>query len=172
MSFLSESWLGLGRFIADAARQILVEGLPIAIESPGVNVHFGQGYNVSHVHSHCLLSGVYYIAVPSGAGELVLEDPRVQAVFASDYGRYRGSVLGAPRFSVSPREGLLVLFPSWLSHRVDANASDDLRISLPVNVLIAPAPPPSGTAAPSDRGGTARRLPRAGDGVSKGFGAR
>ena len=39
-------------------------------------------------------------------------------------------------YYVQPKENLMILFPSWLMHSVDASASDDDRISLSFNIHI------------------------------------
>lgn len=172
LDLMAEPWAPLTRFLITAINALLVEGVSWRLQTNGVNVHHGGGYNVSHVHSHCLLSGVYYITVPPGAGELVLEDPRAQAAFANTYGLFREEQGGA-KHVVQPREGLLVLFPSWLSHRVEPNGSKELRISLPINVMVkevsvAAAPP----APPAWSTNVSLSTRFAAEGASRGFGAR
>jgi len=38
-------------------------------------------------------------------------------------------------FQVEPKEGRLVLFPSWLTHRVSVNRTDEERISIAFNLV-------------------------------------
>ncbi len=37
---------------------------------------------------------------------------------------------------VTVTNGTLLLFPSWLAHSVDANSSDEIRISISFNVML------------------------------------
>ena len=64
--------------------------------------------HLPHVHESSQASGVYYVSAPPGSGALVLEDPRgPRPPFTN-------------RVINRPREGLLIIFPPWLSHHVTA----------------------------------------------------
>ena len=130
-----EVWAPLGGFVRKLLQSLLRPDLSYALRSTGANVHLEGGFNYAHVHSNCIISGVYYISCPPGSGELVFEDPRVQAVFANAYNQFHQDQ-GHPDVSLTPSEGLLVLFPSWLSHRVEPSASFEPRISVPINVVL------------------------------------
>lgn len=131
----AQPWAPLTAFISKVVSELVRDELVWSLHTPGLNIHGFGGFNASHVHSNCLLSGVYYISCPAESGDLVLEDPRVQAVFASTYGFFRHD-LGCPTVALTPHEGLLVLFPSWLSHHVEPCGVAQLRISLPINVVV------------------------------------
>lgn len=77
----------------------------------------GPGQSTSE-HSHEeldeLLSGVYYINVPDGSGDIVLLDGHLTA-------------------RLTPTAGTYLFFPPSLSHRVEPNRSDELRLSLAFN---------------------------------------
>ncbi len=68
----------------------------------------------SHEEDDELLSGVYYVACPADSGDLLLHDD--EAVIR-----------------VTPRPGLLVLFPPDLPHEVEENRSDATRLSVAFN---------------------------------------
>ena len=135
LDLAAQPWAPLSAFITKVVQGLLREGLTWRLHTNGLNVHGFGGFNASHIHSNCLLSGVYYIACPAESGDLVLEDPRSQAVFADTYALFRHD-LGRSRVELAPHEGLLVLFPSWLSHHVEPSAAAQLRISLPINVVL------------------------------------
>lgn len=61
------------------------------------------------------LSWVYYVSVPKDSGKLI---------FMLDAYRLM------PSYTYEPVEGMLVLFPSWLLHKVTKNMSNDVRISI------------------------------------------
>lgn len=69
-----------------------------------------------HDHSEGdeLLSAVYYIHCPTDSGRLILHDDQAQIL-------------------VTPRAGLLVLFPPDLPHEVEVNASQATRLSVAFN---------------------------------------
>jgi uncharacterized protein (TIGR02466 family) len=96
------------------------------------NINPRGGYNVAHCHANSFLSGVYYLSVPENSGNIVFYDPRVQL------DAMRGpikevSAHTAPEVIYKPKEGLLLLFPSWLLHRVEPNDSDRERVSIAFN---------------------------------------
>jgi hypothetical protein len=68
----------------------------------------------SHEEDDELLSAVYYLECPARSGRLLLKDH--DAVIA-----------------VTPRPGLLVLFPPDLPHEVEQNAGDRTRLSVAFN---------------------------------------
>jgi hypothetical protein len=83
----------------------------------------GPGQSTSeHTHEELdeLLSGVYYLSVPAKSGDIVLRDGRI-------------------RMRVTPEAGMLLFFPPSLSHRVETNCSEDLRLSLAFNFGLADA---------------------------------
>ncbi len=131
----SEAWSPLTEFLHGAVRDVLVGDKEFFLETPGLNVHGEGGVNMSHVHPGCVLSGVYYISCPSGSGDLVFSDPRVQCAYAMHYRHFKHD-LGGAQVRFAPSEGALLLFPSWLAHAVEPNSAFGLRMSLPINVLL------------------------------------
>lgn len=96
----------------------------------------GHYHNV-HNHPANTWSGVYYVddgAPEAGRdlnGEFELLDPRLGANMVS--------LPGGPfdlRYTIRPRPGLMVVFPSWLNHLVHPFAGAGARISVAFNVLV------------------------------------
>ena len=88
-----------------------------------------------HSHPNNFLSGVYYVQVGEGADTINFHDPRPQS------GIIRPPVTALTAYNtdlvvVRVEEGMLLLFPAWLPHSVDANASDRLRISVSFNLMF------------------------------------
>lgn len=88
-----------------------------------------------HSHPNNFLSGVYYLRVAPGSGRINFHDPRSQA------GVIRPPVTeltaeNTDQVVVAVGEGSLLLFPAFLQHSVDANASDGERISVSFNLMF------------------------------------
>ena len=102
-----------------------------------VNVNRAGDRNVLHCHPGCFLSATYYVNVPPGVigGEIVFRDPRGPAVAMYETPGIElpwvGSGMGIP---FSPATGHLLLFPSWLEHRVEPFEGSGERISIAFNV--------------------------------------
>lgn len=116
---------------ASALRDMGVANIPFDLQS-WVNLHDRGGFNFLHVHEGCLLSGSFYLQVPSGSGRLVFRDPRPGVL----YGYVKGAVPnGCTDIQLTPEAGLLVLFPSWMEHYVEPHGSDEPRIVIALNAV-------------------------------------
>ena len=101
-----------------------------------INVNRAGDFNMLHSHPGCFLSSVYYVKVPRTmkGGEILFRDPRGPAVAMYETPGIElpwvGSGLGIP---FSPVTGRLLLFPSWLEHRVERFEGPGVRISIAFN---------------------------------------
>jgi uncharacterized protein (TIGR02466 family) len=102
-----------------------------------INVNRAGDHNVLHCHPGCFLSATYYVDVPPAmkGGEIVFRDPRGPAVAMYETVGIElpwvGLGVGIP---FAPATGHLLLFPSWLEHRVEPFEGPGERISIAFNV--------------------------------------
>ena len=91
--------------------------------------------NAMHIHSNNYISAAYYVKAPVNCGDIVFYDPR----FAATY-RYpkisKTNKLNSNTVSFQPKEGMLVLFPSYLQHSVNVNKTDEERIVISFNINL------------------------------------
>jgi uncharacterized protein (TIGR02466 family) len=101
-----------------------------------INVNRAGDFNTLHCHPGCFVSATYYVNVPPEmkGGEIVFRDPRGPAVAMYETPGIElpwvGNGVGIP---FTPATGHLVIFPSWLEHRVERFAGDGERISIAFN---------------------------------------
>ena len=98
------------------------------------NISPTHGFNKAHIHSGCLWSGVYYLQTPNKCGDITFIDPRYSRSMLTpklDKGEPEWSE--SSTYTFSPRKCLLLLFPSYLMHEVQPNASKKDRISISFN---------------------------------------
>jgi uncharacterized protein (TIGR02466 family) len=95
----------------------------------------GDGHK-PHTHPNNYLSGVYYVQTQDGADRLSFDDPRPQTNIISPV-TTEPTNDNAGQIHVSVKEGMLVLFPSWLQHQVPPNQSPRVRISIAFNIMFA-----------------------------------
>ena len=78
-----------------------------------------QPGNSTTAHRHDdydeLLSAVYYVKVPKNSGELIL-------------------TINNFTTHVTPREGMMIFFPADMIHEVTENKSNEMRLSLGINI--------------------------------------
>lgn len=101
-------------------------------------------YNVPHNHAANMLSGAFYIEVPTDmkGGNIVFLDPRLNLNAHETEGMRRIKVK-APwmntNISVGPATGELLIFPSWLIHYVEPFQAPDpesIRIVISFNATV------------------------------------
>lgn len=119
---------GILRFLCIGKVDYEITGCWATVLAPGAS-------HKLHSHPNNFLSGVYYIRTGEGADTINFHDPRKQA-----------SVIRPPvteltaqntdQVVVRVREGTLLLFPSYLEHSVDANGSNDERVSISFNLMF------------------------------------
>jgi hypothetical protein len=102
-----------------------------------ININQKGNYNVSHNHPNSIISGVFWVKTPANCGKLVFENPHSFSEIlliesADDEVKKRLNYYRT--FEFTPREGLLVMFPSHLRHLVEPNESDEDRISIAFNL--------------------------------------
>ena len=155
------SW-DLERWGGDAARRLLRSvrslasrmtrdraGKPVEVAwltNAWANVNRTGNGNELHTHPGAFWSATYYVddggagADPSLGGEFQIQDPRGVAPamlnpnLTFDY--LGGGAAGASEL-IAPQAGLLLMFPSWLSHAVRPYCGDGTRISVSVNLTPA-----------------------------------
>lgn len=89
----------------------------------------------AHSHPNNFLSGVYYVRTHPGADAINFHEPRNQASVI------RPPVVeltaeNADQIVVKVANGTLLVFPSYLEHSVDANMSEEERISISFNIMF------------------------------------
>jgi len=113
----------------------------LCINNIWININGKYHYNEWHTHPQCTLSGVYYIKhdgteengliafkhpIPSGINLLYLDGDLIETP----------NEVTAEKVCIIPASNALMIFPSWLEHRVYDNLKDDVRISLSFNAFL------------------------------------
>ena len=119
---------GILRFLRIGYEPFEITGCWATVLAPGAD-------HRAHEHPNNFLSGVYYLKTQSGADTINFHDPRSQA------GVIRPPVVeltaeNTEQVVVRVKRGTLLLFPAYLRHSVDANASNEERISVSFNVMF------------------------------------
>ena len=90
----------------------------------------------SHHHMPDHLSCAYYVRTPPDCGNLRLDDDRKHRTLepaAANAGPTTSKFV-----EIAAREGLMVIFPAWMSHQVGENRSAERRVSLSMNASLIP----------------------------------
>jgi uncharacterized protein (TIGR02466 family) len=99
-----------------------------------ININQRGHFNYSHDHPGSLFSAVYYVKGGADKGALEFKTPIAPHTYTiSDelvgaFNAFTGHAMVIP-----PVTGDLLIFPSWLLHRVNMSQSDEDRISIAFN---------------------------------------
>lgn len=103
------------------------------IENSWINVSKPKGFQFAHTHEPSMVSGVYYHRTSGEDGNIVFESPNV---YFNTYDFPNNGRQCQRTIEYKPQAGRLILFPSWLSHYVDVNRTQQERISLSFNLRL------------------------------------
>lgn len=121
--------------LAETMREIQVPEKPIVTMDVGfwLNINSKGSFNTLHDHVSMtnFLSGVFYVKVPENSGNIYFKDPRTLVKCFPDEQYF---AKGIDEMELEPQENMLVIFPTWLSHRVGVNMSEEDRISIAFNI--------------------------------------
>ena len=115
----------LTRHAVSFARELGWDRKP-KLDSLWVNLLKSGGHHSGHIHPHSVLSGTFYVEVPTGSGAIRFEDPRLPLMMAAP-ARDDAFV------TVEPRPGLLLMWESWLRHEVLPGTGKGERLSISFN---------------------------------------
>ena len=108
-----------------------------ALEITGcwANLYSPGAAHRAHSHPNNYLSAVYYVRTWPGADTINFHDPRSQAgVIRPPVTELTGA--NTDQVVVRVENGTLLVFPSYLYHSVDANASGETRVSVSFNLMF------------------------------------
>ena len=129
----------LARFVIATANRFL-EGLRLPprrleIERSWINIFKPGAQEAQHSHDGSLFSCSYYVDAPKDCGCIVIPDPIGARRSYREFTKTAGTdVLTRREIAVEPQPGRLVMFESWLPHYVQCNKSDEVRISIAMNL--------------------------------------
>ena len=129
------------KFILPAIEQVITDmnwekqKQSININNMWAIINTGGAANHMHQHGNCTISGAYYVRAPKNSGDIVFYDPRPAPAYTYPIA-VNPNLLNAQVNGISPKEGALVLFPSYLDHSVNENLSNEERIVISFNITI------------------------------------
>lgn len=95
-------------------------------------------YHEMHTHPDSILSGLLYLQVPPESSPLIFCDPRPFRQFVH-IPRIGESATNIPEIIVHPKNGLLLMWESWIPHLVPQTHNKEGRITLVFNICRKPA---------------------------------
>lgn len=132
-NFVDEISLIIGMAVKEMGWDLEIQA--VKITSMWAIINNKDAFNEKHHHGNSSLSAAYYVKAEKDAGNIVFFDPRQANVFHHPVSK-KPNELNAQVQSVSPKAGTLVLFPSYLEHKVNPNLSNEERIVISFNISL------------------------------------
>jgi uncharacterized protein (TIGR02466 family) len=119
----------------------LARGAPEWKINAWANVNRAGDVNRVHHHPGAFWSGVYWVSMDPDdeGGQFEVHDPRgVMATLYAPQLRFAlpGCLAAGSTDYVTPKPGVMVLFPAWLQHAVRPHSSAQPRISVAFNLCV------------------------------------
>ena len=105
-----------------------------------VNINEKHHYNEWHTHGFSALSGTFYIKHDNSVenGDILFKHPihHFPYIMTNHWPPSlveKSNEITAEKINFTPKSNMLLIFPSWIEHKVESNLKDDSRISLSFN---------------------------------------
>ena len=98
-----------------------------------------EGFSIPHIHSNSILSGVVYLNDDyTNSGNIVFEKQNRLTIFTPTIEPELDSfnIFNSSEWCIQPKQKMIVLFPSHLTHKVTKNNTNQSRYSLAFNVFV------------------------------------
>lgn len=112
-----------------------IKDVNIRIQYMWAIINKKNDFNVVHTHPNCFLSAAYYVRASKNCGRFTVESPNIARRYAYP-SIEKQNELNVDVASLDIEEGDLLIFPSYLPHKVGKNQSDEDRIVISFNVDI------------------------------------
>lgn len=102
-----------------------------------INVNDNKNISVPHCHPNRFLSGVFYVAADENTSEIKFITPitnHCYVIHSSMIEKY--NEFNSSEWAISPKIGMLLIFPSWMQHYVNIKNNKSQRISLAFNTVL------------------------------------
>ena len=106
---------------------------PLKLQNFWININGPGAYHTLHNHQDAMLSGVFYIDIPTeNMGDLQFyRGDDAQYYIPDNLSTY--NTITSTMATYPPKPGMVVIFPSWVKHAVKQNRSDAERIAISFN---------------------------------------
>lgn len=99
-----------------------------------LNVYKSGDAQEIHLHRNSMVSGIYYVSVPAGAGATLFYSPWADVMLAPK--PVEGNQLNATVSGIEPQAGRVVLFRSSLRHSVLPGHFEGERVTIAFNAML------------------------------------
>ncbi|MDA7947891.1 MAG: 2OG-Fe(II) oxygenase family protein [Hyphomicrobiaceae bacterium] len=116
------------------ALELEIDRFPLKFTECWLNI-YGEGHAQEvHHHSNAVISGIYYAKAPAGSGDLLIHSPYMDIMLDPPTRKSNG--LNVKVMPITPKEGKMILFQSFVKHSVKPTRGASERISIAFNLTM------------------------------------
>jgi uncharacterized protein (TIGR02466 family) len=125
----------LDKHVAAFAKDLAFDlgGRKLKCDSIWINILPEGGSHASHIHPQSVISGTTYVAMPAGTSAIKFEDPRLPMMMHAPVRTPDAPEMLRPFIYITPAEGEVLMWESWLRHEVPMNMAEGERVSVSFN---------------------------------------
>jgi len=134
---LNDLFLEIEKHCSKFTNEIGLKDL-LTIDNAWININYYKDYNFEHIHANSKISGVFYIETPKDCGniEFVSSDANLKNYDWNSNTIKTPNEYTSASWVMPAIENRLILFPSWLNHKVQPNLNPKKeRISISFNLM-------------------------------------
>ena len=105
---------------------------PLKFTECWLNVYSEGHAQEVHQHANAVLSGIYYVKAPPGSGDLLIHSPYMDIML--DPPERKSNSLNIKFMPITPKEGMMIFFRSFVKHSVKPTLCKQKRISIAFNL--------------------------------------
>jgi len=113
----------------------VADHLDFKVGSCWINVNENGAKNSPHIHGNSHFSGVYYVKVSEGSGDIEFKDPNSISRQIYNFAYQNENLRNCHEVRYSAAVGRLLIFPSYLTHEVHETHGEGKRISASFNIV-------------------------------------
>lgn len=120
-------------------KDLTMNSIRLGISGAWVNINSTRSAsNISHNHEG-ILSGTFYLKMPPGSGKIYFNNPGINTLWEGFRFVEQRNEMTGELINITPVEGEVLIWPSFLHHGVLPNEHDDERISIAFNISGVPS---------------------------------
>ena len=111
-----------------------VKRFPLKFTECWLNIYTEGHAQEVHQHANAVISGIYYPKAPPGSGDLLIHSPYMDIML--DPPKLKSNGLNIKVMPITPKEGMMILFQSFVKHSVKPTRCKEERISIAFNLTM------------------------------------
>ena len=118
--------------IKNLSQKVGIDYANLSLHSSWMTINRKYAYHETHHHLPAIWSGVYYVKASELDAKITFFNPGLESHWPFN-SSIQNNQYTSPIWSVTPKTGTLIIFPSYLNHKVEQQITENERITIAFN---------------------------------------